>query len=218
MRKTMKGLCLILASLILMVLASTPALAGVNYGFKGGITLANIKSVPETFEGYKWENKMGLAGGIFLEIGLPGPFSIQPEVLYVQKGAKISFAEGEFSGTLSANVDYIEIPLLLKYSFGSGGLTVPSIYAGPYYGFNTKAEFVMKVAGLPEEKEDIKDDIRDNEFGVAFGLGLTQKLGLLKLTLDARYDLGISNIIEETVETPSSIKTRTWLFMVGISF
>lgn len=109
MRKTMKGLCLILASLILMVLASTPALAGVNYGFKGGITLANIKSVPETFEGYKWENKMGLAGGIFLEIGLPGPFSIQPEVLYVQKGAKISFAEGEFSGTLSANVDYIEL-------------------------------------------------------------------------------------------------------------
>lgn len=160
---------------------------------------------------------MGLAGGVFLEIGLPGPISIQPEVLYVQKGAKISFAEGEITGTLKANIDYIEIPLLLKFNLVSGGLTIPSFYAGPYFGFNTKAEFVISAAGYTET-QDIKDDIKNTEFGVTFGLGLTQKLGVMKLTFDARYDLGISNIIEETVEGPSSIKTRTWLFMAGISF
>lgn len=217
MKKTGRSLILALALAFMFSLAASPALAGINTGIKGGITLANIKSVPETFEGYEWETKMGLAGGVFLEIGLPGPLSIQPEVLYVQKGAKISFAEGEITGTLKANIDYIEIPLLLKFNLVSGGLTIPSVYAGPYVGFNTKAEFVISADGYTE-KEDIKDSIKNTEFGVTFGLGLTQKLGVIKVTLDARYDLGISNIIEETVGEPSSIKTRTWLFMAGISF
>ncbi|MCX8160333.1 MAG: PorT family protein [Candidatus Saccharicenans sp.] len=217
MKKVIRNLSGILVVLFLLSLATTPALAGIRSGIKGGITLANVKSVPETFEGYKWETKMGLAGGVFLEIGLPGPLSIQPEVLYVQKGAKITISEGEITGTLKANIDYLEIPLLLKFNLVSGGLTIPSIYAGPYVGFNTKAEFVISAAGM-EQKEDIKDDIKNTEFGVTFGLGLTQKLGVLNLTLDARYDLGLSNILEETVTEPSSIKTRTWLFMVGISF
>ncbi|NPV83156.1 MAG: PorT family protein [Candidatus Aminicenantes bacterium] len=218
MKKTGRSLILALALAFMFSLAASPALAGIKSGIKGGITLANIKSVPETFEGYNWETKTGLAGGVFLEIGLPGPISIQPEVLYVQKGAKITVTEGEVTGTFSANIDYIEIPLLLKFNLVSGGLTIPSVYAGPYFGFNTKAEFVTKVEGYPEIKEDIKDDIKNTEFGVTFGLGLTQKLGVIKVTLDARYDLGISNIIEETVVEPSSIKTRTWLFMAGISF
>lgn len=216
MKKIMKGFPLVLALVLFLSLTNSPAQAGITFGAKGGFTLANIKSVPETFEGFKWENKTGLAGGVFMEIGLPGPFSIQPEVLYVQKGAKISFSVEGISGTLKANIDYIEIPLLLKYNFISGGPLNPSVYFGPYFGFNTKAEFVIENEG--EEREDIKDDIKNTEFGMVFGLGLTQKLGTIKLTLDARYDLGISNIIEEDVDEPSSIKTRTWLFMVGIAF
>lgn len=218
MRKLWKIMSVVAVSLFLLSLTTTPALAGINFGLKGGISLANIKSVPETFEGYKWETKQGLAGGAFLEIGLPGPFSLQPEVLYVQKGSKISATIEDISFTLKANIDYIEIPLLLKYNLISAGPIVPSIYAGPFVGFNTKAEFVMTAAGYPESREDIKDDIKNTEFGVAFGVGLTNKLGIVKITLDARYDLGLSNIIEPTVEEPSSIKTRTWLFMVGISF
>lgn len=218
MKKMTKGLTAILVSLFMISLAASSALAGIKTGIKGGITLANVKSVPDNFMGYKWENKMGLAGGVFLEIGLPGPLSIQPEVLYVQKGAQISVSEAGITGTFKAYIDYIEIPLLLKFNLVSGGPTVPSIYAGPYVGFNTKAEFVIKITGYPEQREDVKDDVKNTEFGMAFGLGLAQKLGVVKLTLDARYDLGISNIIKETLEEPSSIKTRTWLFMVGFSF
>ncbi|MGQ9800500.1 MAG: porin family protein [Candidatus Saccharicenans sp.] len=218
MKKIMRGFPLVLTLILFLSLTNSPAEAGITFGAKGGFSLANIKTIPENFEGYKWENKTGLAGGVFMEIGLPGPFSIQPEVLYVQKGAKISFFEGEFSGTLKANIDYIEIPLLLKYNFISGGPLSPSVYFGPYFGFNTTAEFVISIEGQGEEREDIKDDIKNTEFGMVFGLGLTQKLGTIKLTLDARYDLGISNIIEDHVEYPSSIKTRTWLFMVGIAF
>jgi len=216
MKKLVKGLTVIAVLVLFLVMTTTPSIAGVKFGVKGGLTLANIKSVPETFQGYKWETKQGLVGGVFAEIGLAGGFSLQPEVLYVQKGAKIPVSEGEITGTLKANIDYIEIPLLFKYNLISGGPTVPSVYVGPFVGFNTKGEFVIKANGY-EEREDIKDDLKSTEYGLVFGLGLTQNLGVLKLTLDARYDLGLSNIIKE-VEGPESIKTRTWLFMVGVAF
>lgn len=217
MKNLVKGLTVIAALVLLLVVTTTPSIAGVKFGVKGGITLANTKSVPDTFEGYKWETKMGLVGGVFAEVGLAKGFSLQPEVLYVQKGAKISVSEGEIAGTLKVNIDYVEIPVLLKYNLISSGLTIPSIYAGPYFGFNTSAKMVISATGYPEESEDIKEDIKDTEFGLTFGLGLTQKLGVMKVTLDARYDLGLSNIAE-VAEGPESIKTRTWLFMVGLAF
>jgi len=216
MKKVARDLCVVMASLFLFSLTAIPALAGINFGVKGGFTLANIKSVPDTFEGYKWETKMGLAGGVFFELGLAKGFSIQPEVLYVQKGAKISTTVGELTETLKLNLDYVEIPLLLKYSFVPGGTIIPSIYAGPFVGFNTTAKYTYKVEGSPEETlEDVQEYVENPEFGVAFGFSLTQKLGKMNLTLDARYDLGISDIAEEA---EASIKTKTWLFMVGISF
>lgn len=52
---------------------------------------------------------------------------------------------------------------------------------------------------------------------MTFGLGLAKKMSKLTLHSDVRYDLGFSNIIEDA-EEGSYLKTRTWLFMLGISF
>lgn len=210
-------LAVVLPALLLCLLVSQSA-AGIQFGIKGGLSLAKIKTVPDTFMGYSWEYKSGAAGGISMEIGLPGPFSIQPEVLYVQKGAKISITEGDISGGLKVNVDYIEIPLLLKISLMPGGVFKPSVYAGPFIGFLRKAESVIHADGY-SEKEDIKDDLTDTDYGITFGLGLVQNLGVMKLTLDARYDYGLRNIMKVISEDgPQSVKSRTWLFMAGIAF
>ncbi len=217
MKRRMKGTLVFLVALLMLGLVTMPARAGIHFGLKGGLSLANIKSDPPTFEGFEWKTKQGIAGGASLEIGLIKGFSLQPEILYVQKGAKITANIEGIDITLKANIDYIEIPLLLKYNLISGGLTIPSVYAGPFIGFNRKAEFVISAPGYPEEREDIKDDIKSTEYGLVFGVGLTQKLGLFRVTLDARYDLGLSNIFEGE-DGPNYIKTRTWLFMAGISF
>lgn len=216
MKRRMKGTLVFLVALLMLGLVTMPARAGIHFGLKGGLSLANIKSDPPTFEGFEWKTKQGIAGGASLEIGLIKGFSLQPEILYVQKGAKITANIEGIDITLKANIDYIEIPLLLKYNLISG-LTIPSVYAGPFIGFNRKAEFVISAPGYPEEREDIKDDIKSTEYGLVFGVGLTQKLGLFRVTLDARYDLGLSNIFEGE-DGPNYIKTRTWLFMAGISF
>ncbi|MDI6846245.1 MAG: porin family protein, partial [Candidatus Saccharicenans sp.] len=180
MKRRMKGTLGFLVALLMLGLVTMPARAGIHFGLKGGLSLANIKSDPPTFEGFEWKTKQGIAGGASLEIGLIKGFSLQPEILYVQKGAKITANIEGMDITLNANIDYIEIPLLLKYNLISGGPTVPSVYVGPYIGFNTKAEFVISITGYPEEREDIKDDIKNTEYGLTFGVGLTQKLGLFR--------------------------------------
>lgn len=218
MRKEIRVLCLIMASAFLLCLFVKPVSAGIHFGIKGGLTLGNIKTVPDNFMGYKWQNKRGLAGGIFMEVGLPGPFSIQPEVLYVQKGARVSFTVEGIDAEMKVNVDYIEIPLLLKVKLIPGGLLSPSVYAGPYVGFMRKAEAVISALGY-SETEDIKDQLKDTDYGITFGLGLSQSLGVVRVTLDARYDFGIPNIMKIITEDgPESVKTRTWLFLAGISF
>ncbi len=218
MRRKRSGLGVFLSAALLLGLMVFQAEAGLKFGVKGGLALANIKSVPETFEGFSWETKRGLVGGVSLELGLLGGFSLQPEVLYVQKGTQFDFGINGFSGKFETRVETIEVPLLLKYKLISGGPTIPSFYAGPFVGFITKAENLIKAEGYPTEREDIKDDLTSTEYGLAFGAGLIQSLGLVKITLDARYDLGLSNVIKVVENGPESVKTRTWLFMVGVCF
>ncbi len=218
MRTKIRGFWAILSGALLFSLIAVPVRADVDFGLKGGFTLANVNTVPETFMGFEWQTITGLVGGAFLDLGLAKGFSLQPEALYVQKGAKVTVTKGEFTASMQVNLDYIEVPLLMKYGFATGGGLVPSIYAGPYLGFNTKAETVSKIEGYPEEREDIKENIQSTEYGAAFGVGLAQKLGGVKLVLDARYDLGLSNIIKDEDAPFEWAKTRTWLFMIGISF
>jgi len=218
MRRRRSIFAVFFSAVLLLGLMVFQAEARVKFGVKGGLVLANIKSVPETFQGYSWETKRGLVGGVSLELGLLGGFSLQPEVLYVQKGTQFDFEMEGITGKFETRVDTIEIPLLLKFNLISGGPTIPSFYAGPFVGFISKAENLIKIEGYPTEREDIKDNLTSTEYGLTFGAGLVQSLGLVKITLDARYDLGLSNVIKEVENGPESVKTRAWLFMVGVCF
>lgn len=108
-----------------------PAFSAVEFGVKGGFSLANRVSEPDNFEGYPFKTKMGLVGGAFANLAVARGFSVQPEVLYVQKGAKMSVPEE--AATVNFIFDYIEIPLLLEYSFSKeGSKLIPSVFAGPF--------------------------------------------------------------------------------------
>ena len=142
---------------------------------------------------------------------------MQPEILYVQKGTKWSETlEGEeFTGKYE--LDSVEVPLLLNFSFPIAGSSfVPSVYAGPYAGFNTRAKVKVTEAG-ESYSEDFKDEVKDTEFGLTFGIGLGKKIGHGKIVLDVRYDLGLTNIAEGMAEG-ESVKNKTWLFMLGYYF
>jgi hypothetical protein len=215
-KKLSKSLSLVAMTLLLVSLLASPGFSGIKFGVKGGFSLADLTFKPEITNS-PFTNKAGAVGGISLNVGLCSFFSLQPEVLYVQKGTKGSETiEGE-EVTGKYEFDYVEVPLLLNFSFAKEGSSfVPSIFAGPYAGFNTRAKIKVTEAG-ESYSEDFKDEVKDTEFGLTFGIGLGKKIGHGKIVLDVRYDLGLTNIAEGMAEG-ESVKNKTWLFMLGYCF
>ena len=216
MKKLSKSLSLVVMTLLLVGLLASPGFSDIKFGVKGGLSLAYLAYKPAPIYN-PFGNKAGAVGGISLNLGLASSFSLQPEILYVQKGTKWSETlEGEeFTGKYE--LDSVEVPLLLNFSFPIAGSSfVPSVYAGPYAGFNTRAKVKVTEAG-ESYSEDFKDEVKDTEFGLTFGIGLGKKIGHGKIVLDVRYDLGLTNIAEGMAEG-ESVKNKTWLFMLGYCF
>ncbi|MEX0608107.1 MAG: porin family protein [Balneolaceae bacterium] len=165
-----------------------------KFGVKGGANLSTITNTNDT------EFKPGIVAGAFVQLNIPlSPIVIQPEVLFTQYGSKAANFDVE------TQLDYIQIPVLLKFRFSPPlSLAKPSFYAGPYVGFNIRAE--------TNEGLNLEDNIKDSDFGAVAGIGLE----IMKLNLDLRYTAGLTNVLEDNFEDGE--KNMAVSFTIGIAF
>lgn len=110
------GLCLV---------ATQPAHAQINLGITGGVNIASVNGSDVSDLNLDADN--GWAGGAYVNIGLGSKLGVEGQLLYSNLGVS--------NDSLSVSQDYIQIPALLKYYFGSGG-TQFNIFAGPAISFN----------------------------------------------------------------------------------
>lgn len=205
--KMKKGLFTTL--LILVFAVSAMAGDGTGFGLKGGLNMANM-----TGDDVGDDNKalLGFAFGGFFTYSFSPSIAIQPEVLYSMKGVK--YEEG--NETLKYKLNYLEVPVLLKFSIATDGNMVPFLFAGPAFGFlmSAKAEFDD---GTNTEETDIKDDLKSMDIGITFGAGFGMAMGEGQLTLDARYTLGMTEINDDP-DDPIDLKNTNISIMLGFSF
>lgn len=197
--------------------AGTMSAQQVNFGAKAGVNFASIggDEIEEIEEIGGMDGKTGFHLGFIAEFPLGESFAFQPEVLYSSQGAK---TEGNFEGvdfTYKLNLDYINVPLLVKYYFTPN----LNLHAGPQLGFLVKAEeeYEASFDGESEsETVDIKDDTKGLDFALAAGLGYKLDMGLF---FDARYNLGLSNIWDlEDEDGDFSQKNNVFQLSVGFMF
>jgi hypothetical protein len=154
---------------------------GISKGLIGGLNMASLSGADVSSDA---KGLTGYAAGLFVEINIPGPFSIEPEVLYSMKGSKISIG----NNTITDNYAYADIPVLLKYYF-----PIPVVrtylYAGPSYSILLSAK-EKREGPVTSTETDVKDYITANDFGAVVGLGV----GFSGLRVDARYSMGLSTI------------------------
>ena len=100
------------------------AQTGVKYGISGGANLGNLTGTDSKNFGYKF----GFSAGVVANFGVSDMFSVQPEVLYSQKGFNTSdvkfstTATGtQTQATVKQTLHYIDIPILLKINTGDAG-------------------------------------------------------------------------------------------------
>ena len=157
-------------------------------------------------------------------------FSIQPEVLYSQYGAKTvdtySSSLGSVRNSASVNLDYVTVPVMFQFH------ATPAFYleAGPEFGFlvgaKAKGDTTVTPSGGSSATSAYSTDIKDNitKFNMGAGLGIgfnfTPNLGI-----NARYVAGFTDINKQndgedgtTSVDNDNNKNRNNTFQVGLSY
>lgn len=190
----------------------------VEFGAKAGANFASI-SGDDTAD---FEGKIDYHFGLIAEVTFGGKFAFLPEVIYSFQGAKSEMSESYFgfrgsysySNKEELKLDYINIPLLAKYNIIPG----LSVQAGPQIGFLVKSEveYEMTVNGQTEsETVDVKDSMKGIDFALAAGLGYKLDTGLF---FNARYNVGLSNIVDNEEGVDSSGHNNVLQLSVGYMF
>jgi hypothetical protein len=201
---------LVVSLAALFVAALLPQTAAAGVGLKGGLGMSKLSFTGMTIPVPLSSIKVPV-GGVFFGIGL-GLVTVQPEVLYVRVGARM---EADASNWLEERVDTIQVPVLLKINVIPGPIS-PMIYAGPYGALRLSAKEVMTVDGV-STSSDIKDQTKSTDYGLVFGGGIDLKLVAIKLSAEARYNLGLVNLAKDTLPG-ESVKNRTIMVLIGIGF
>jgi hypothetical protein len=177
--------------LVVLVIIMAPlvilAQAGVGFGIKAGANFAN-----QAVQDVSTKTITNFHAGVYLNLNFTEKFGITPEILYTANGSKWE--------DVKVNYDYIAIPVMLRIK----PVKLISLEAGPQFSFLTKAE--------DESFGDVKDQLKKNDFGLAFGAGLHLPFGL---NFGARYVYGFTNVSDVSVRT---IRNRTFQLYVGWTF
>jgi hypothetical protein len=205
---SMRLLLLSVASSLMFVSAAHAQISAAEIGVVGGLNIARFSGA----EGQQQKGRNGIMLGLSANIVVTERFSIQPELLYTQKGTRIEeeSVDGEFSYFVKSvlKLNYLELPILARIAFPmSSNSVVPFIYGGPAIGVNVgcrvKYEFHLPPFGSESgssrcyteiEGEELElARINPVEFGVVLGGGITFR----NFSLGVRYGRGLTNISNE---------------------
>lgn len=172
---------------------------GIKLGFKAG---GNLSSATGDDVSGEVEYKFGFHAGILVNYGVSDLVSIQPELLFSNKGWQTS----DEDITVKINLNYIEIPVLAHINTGALFFEL-----GPTLAFNVSSR-VTASNGDDEESTDLKDLIgvepETLDIGYAAGIGYKLESGL---GFNLRYNGGLSKLFEDS-------KSHNSNFMLSLSY
>ncbi|WP_210461929.1 MULTISPECIES: porin family protein [Rufibacter] len=186
--------------LFVAVVASYAAQAQATFGIKGGLNYSNLSGDLQNEE--RFNNKIGFNAGVYFNAPVVGDFfSIQPEVLYSNKGYKyddkvetnLLGTEYRYEGT--ANFNYIDVPVLARVKASSFFFE-----AGPQVSYLVSVNDKTKEYRNGElvdrnVSEKSKSGYSDFEVGYAAGLGFAAGNGI---SLGLRYNGAFTELTDDS--------------------
>ncbi len=230
------------------VLVGTAQPAAAQFGIRGGVSLNDFfgDGVSDT------EQTRNLSYGISMGLIRVGAFQIVAEGYYRKKGAGLAVLDALSAGggfaaldsaqiaglvggdigsqTLEFGLDYVEIPVLLRWNVGTiGGRLRPYVNAGPAFGWRVDCGVSVSLDGgsggggaetacQDLSQENLEETLRNYETGLVLGGGLDLAVlgGMGALTLDARLTRGLSRLSQGQQGT--EIKNQAFSAVLGYTF
>lgn len=171
-----------------------------EYGPKLGLNVTTI-SIPNNPTAIDPKLAINYQGGIFTRFNY-GKFSLQPEVVYQQKGATFK------SPSEKHTYRYLSTPVLLGYT------PLKGIYieAGPEYSWALNA-------GYKKDGTSIYGPDRDTDVSMVVGARVNMLDMFSLFSLNLRYAHGLQNTTKRMSNTtPLDFRTRTFQVSVTYTF
>jgi hypothetical protein len=217
------GLARAQSSLISQIAGDKAASEKLYFSLKFGVSCGTLRGVEE-----EWERLGGAHIGLFATIRLSEKFSLVPEVDPVsRKGVtNIPFSttgDPELDpyfdeSTKSALVlNYIDIPVLLKYRLGGR----VHLAAGPFVGFLTSAKERFRAELETGEELSFKQDVttayRSLDYGLVFeaSVVLTKPRRGVGLVFHVRTQAGLADVLDDRA---AAVPFRTSVVQIFFSF
>jgi hypothetical protein len=129
-------------------------------------------------------------------------------------GSGVIYGYG-YSYDLSIEINYLEVPVLMKYKILPEGDYTPSLFAGPYVAFqmSAKGSATVEVDGVSQTEEMDMEEVKSIDLGITFGGSLGIKVGSGRIILDIRYSFGLTKIADDT-----DAKNSAFTLMLGYAF
>ncbi len=252
---------LILFSLLVLTFIFMPQAshAQVMIGVQGGLSVPDLSGGNnEISQGYT--SRLAPDFGITAEFGISNNFSIEPQVNFDGQGGQrnglqpVTNLPPELPPLPNGNyyyanfnnmsiLNYIEIPVLAKYTFQFGGFGL-DVNAGPYLGFllnatektsGTSQIYLDKTGTTPlampngnggytpvpaqsfEASTDVTNSINEVNFGIAGGVGIILRVSTRSsLSLDLRGLYGLTNVQKYAQDGTS--RTGNLIVSLGYSY
>ena len=160
------------------------------------------------------DSRGGIRVGASTLLPLRPNLDLQLGTAYATKGA----TEQEFGVDVEFEIDYLEIPLLLRFTPSIEGTLSPHFMVGPALalrvGCSAKAGAEGVEISVDCDDAEFGDEIKTMDFGAVAGAGLDiPTSGSLTVSLDVLYNLGLSSISES-----GDVKNRAFSILAGITF
>lgn len=180
-------------------------------------TVAVGPKLGASFSGFRGDDagainlRKGLAGGLFVNISPLEFLSIQPELMFQQKGAVNK--NDDFNFREDVKIGYMNVPLLFKLRLPIDRTFYPHVYLGPQFSYALKSEYSISALDAGTLSREI--DIRNYDLGGVFGFGLDIESNHLFFTTDFRYGLG--GLLLDN-ENDIQLKNKDMAILLGVGY
>jgi len=187
---------------------ATSSYAQVTFIPKVGVSWTSVSfndDINDQYAGdFDYGSKAGLIIGIAAAIPLGGDmFTLQPELLFHQKGYTSKYEDSEVSESYRTTLNYLEVPVLAIVNFGK-------FYAatGPYIGFGVGGKYTghntyqgqtaahegkIKFGEEPDNYHGSNAYVNAFDFGIQLGAGVKVSV----IVIDLRFGLGLTDLIDK---------------------
>ncbi|MBQ5983100.1 MAG: PorT family protein [Prevotella sp.] len=178
-------------------------------GFRVGMGLATVNSDSPYLDGSKVKTglNVGFVAGTQMVHGTP--LYVEGGLYYTEKGGK----SGSGSDKFTYNMNYLEVPLVLKYKFYPASNFTIEPFMGGYVscGVGGKIKDFNNRAAYSSFGDKYADNFRRFDAGIKLGCGV----GFDIFYLGASYDIGLANVGKDSFQD-----THTGCFNLdfGINF